>query len=154
MRRRRFCVLSSPLMHRVLRGFMLILPAVQLFRSLIKLCNVSGSTLPQYPASGPFIQLIFKNINVPVYTTLKGVSTGLHKVSLLHKVLSISSFHLTSSTLCPGLTNVGLVSMRKTSEFRHAFPRKPLRSAAFLSQTTTLARRTTAARWPVCEPPS
>lgn len=141
-------------MHRVLRGFIVILPAVQFFRSLIKLCNVSGSTLPQCPASGPFTQLIYKNINVPVYTTLKGVSTVLHKVSLLHKVLSISSICLCSSTLCPGLTNVGIVSMRKTFEFRHTFPRKPLRSAACLSQTTTPARRTTAAHWPVCEPPS
>ncbi len=35
---------------------------------------VAGSSLPQYPAAGPFTQLIYKNINVPVYTTLKGVS--------------------------------------------------------------------------------
>lgn len=35
---------------------------------------VAGSNLPQYPAAGPFTQLIYKNINVPVYTTLKGVS--------------------------------------------------------------------------------
>lgn len=34
----------------------------------------AGSNLPQYPAAGPFTQLIYKNISVPVYTTLKGVS--------------------------------------------------------------------------------
>lgn len=38
--------------------------------------SVAGSNLPQYPAAGPFTQLIYKNINVPVYTTLKGVSEG------------------------------------------------------------------------------
>lgn len=35
---------------------------------------VAVSNLPQYQAAGPFTQLIYKNINVPVYTTLKGVS--------------------------------------------------------------------------------
>lgn len=34
----------------------------------------AGSNLPQYPLAGPFTQLIYKNINIPVYTTLKGVS--------------------------------------------------------------------------------
>lgn len=33
-----------------------------------------GSSLLQYSATGPFSQLIYKNISVPVYTTLKGVS--------------------------------------------------------------------------------
>lgn len=33
-----------------------------------------GSGLLQYSATGPFSQLIYKNISVPVYTTLKGVS--------------------------------------------------------------------------------
>uniref|UniRef100_A0A3P9PE31 Pleckstrin homology domain containing, family H (with MyTH4 domain) member 1 n=1 Tax=Poecilia reticulata TaxID=8081 RepID=A0A3P9PE31_POERE len=41
-----------------------------------------GSTLPQYPASGPFTQLIYKNINVPVYTTLKGKATQISSVPL------------------------------------------------------------------------
>ena len=36
-----------------------------------------GSSLPQYSATGPFSQLIYKNISVPVYTTLKGVSDAL-----------------------------------------------------------------------------
>ncbi|XP_010896911.2 pleckstrin homology domain-containing family H member 1 isoform X2 [Esox lucius] len=34
-----------------------------------------GSSLPQYPAAGPFTHLIYKNISVPVYTTLKGKAT-------------------------------------------------------------------------------
>lgn len=34
----------------------------------------AGSSLAQHPAAGPFSQLLCKNINVPVYTTLKGVS--------------------------------------------------------------------------------
>ncbi|XP_027856698.1 pleckstrin homology domain-containing family H member 1 [Xiphophorus couchianus] len=41
-----------------------------------------GSTLPQCPASGPFTQLIYKNINVPVYTTLKGKATQISSVPL------------------------------------------------------------------------
>ncbi|KAK1893610.1 Pleckstrin like domain containing family H member 1 [Dissostichus eleginoides] len=41
-----------------------------------------GSTLPQYPAAGPFTQLIYKNINVPVYTTLKGKATQISSVPL------------------------------------------------------------------------
>ncbi|XP_063764073.1 pleckstrin homology domain-containing family H member 1 isoform X2 [Eleginops maclovinus] len=41
-----------------------------------------GSNLPQYPAAGPFIQLIYKNINVPVYTTLKGKATQISSVPL------------------------------------------------------------------------
>lgn len=31
------------------------------------------STFPQYPAAGPFTHLIYKNISIPVYSTLKGV---------------------------------------------------------------------------------
>uniref|UniRef100_A0A3Q1HCI5 Pleckstrin homology, MyTH4 and FERM domain containing H1 n=1 Tax=Anabas testudineus TaxID=64144 RepID=A0A3Q1HCI5_ANATE len=41
-----------------------------------------GSILPQYPAAGPFTQLIYKNINVPVYTTLKGKATQISSVPL------------------------------------------------------------------------
>uniref|UniRef100_A0A3B5A0Y7 Pleckstrin homology, MyTH4 and FERM domain containing H1 n=1 Tax=Stegastes partitus TaxID=144197 RepID=A0A3B5A0Y7_9TELE len=41
-----------------------------------------GSSLPQYPAAGPFTQLIYKNINVPVYTTLKGKATQISSVPL------------------------------------------------------------------------
>ncbi|XP_075964375.1 pleckstrin homology domain-containing family H member 1 [Anarhichas minor] len=41
-----------------------------------------GSNLPQYPAAGPFPQLIYKNINVPVYTTLKGKATQISSVPL------------------------------------------------------------------------
>uniref|UniRef100_A0A4W6C1M4 Pleckstrin homology domain containing, family H (with MyTH4 domain) member 1 n=1 Tax=Lates calcarifer TaxID=8187 RepID=A0A4W6C1M4_LATCA len=35
-----------------------------------------------YPAAGPFTQLIYKNINVPVYTTLKGKATQISSVPL------------------------------------------------------------------------
>lgn len=42
-----------------------------------------GSISPQYPAAGPFTQLIYKNINVPVYTTLKGKATQISSVPLL-----------------------------------------------------------------------
>ncbi|KAM3595488.1 uncharacterized protein V6R79_024288 [Siganus canaliculatus] len=42
-----------------------------------------GSTLPQLPTAGPFTQLIYKNINVPVYTTLKGKATQISSVPLL-----------------------------------------------------------------------
>lgn len=31
------------------------------------------STSPQYPVAGPFTHLIYKNISIPVYSTLKGV---------------------------------------------------------------------------------
>ncbi|XP_028252186.1 pleckstrin homology domain-containing family H member 1 [Parambassis ranga] len=41
-----------------------------------------GSMLPHYPAAGPFNQLIYKNINVPVYTTLKGKATQISSVPL------------------------------------------------------------------------
>uniref|UniRef100_A0A3P8V9Z6 Pleckstrin homology domain containing, family H (with MyTH4 domain) member 1 n=1 Tax=Cynoglossus semilaevis TaxID=244447 RepID=A0A3P8V9Z6_CYNSE len=41
-----------------------------------------GSASPQYPAAGPFTQLIYKNINVPVYTTLKGKATQISSVPL------------------------------------------------------------------------
>ncbi|XP_028294442.1 pleckstrin homology domain-containing family H member 1 isoform X2 [Gouania willdenowi] len=41
-----------------------------------------GSHLPQYPATGLFSQLIYKNINVPVYTTLKGKATKISSVPL------------------------------------------------------------------------
>lgn len=40
------------------------------------------SNLPQYQAAGPFTQLIYKNINVPVYTTLKGKATQISSVPL------------------------------------------------------------------------
>uniref|UniRef100_A0AAX7UAA5 Uncharacterized protein n=1 Tax=Astatotilapia calliptera TaxID=8154 RepID=A0AAX7UAA5_ASTCA len=40
------------------------------------------SNLPQYPAAGPFTQLIYKNISVPVYTTLKGKATQISSVPL------------------------------------------------------------------------
>ncbi|XP_040055467.2 pleckstrin homology domain-containing family H member 1 [Gasterosteus aculeatus] len=42
-----------------------------------------GSNFPQYPAAGPFPQLIYRNINVPVYTTLKGKATQISSVPLL-----------------------------------------------------------------------
>uniref|UniRef100_A0A1A8JCN7 Pleckstrin homology domain containing, family H (With MyTH4 domain) member 1 n=1 Tax=Nothobranchius kuhntae TaxID=321403 RepID=A0A1A8JCN7_NOTKU len=48
----------------------------QTFTSTIK-------DLPQYPAAGPFTQLVYKNINVPVYTTLKGKATQISSVPLL-----------------------------------------------------------------------
>uniref|UniRef100_A0A8C6PHV9 Pleckstrin homology domain containing, family H (with MyTH4 domain) member 1 n=1 Tax=Nothobranchius furzeri TaxID=105023 RepID=A0A8C6PHV9_NOTFU len=35
------------------------------------------------PAAGPFTQLVYKNINVPVYTTLKGKATQISSVPLL-----------------------------------------------------------------------
>uniref|UniRef100_A0A8C2ZCM5 Pleckstrin homology domain containing, family H (with MyTH4 domain) member 1 n=1 Tax=Cyclopterus lumpus TaxID=8103 RepID=A0A8C2ZCM5_CYCLU len=41
-----------------------------------------GSYFPQYPAAGPFPQLIYKNVNVPVYTTLKGKATQISSVPL------------------------------------------------------------------------
>ncbi|XP_062325477.1 pleckstrin homology domain-containing family H member 1 [Osmerus eperlanus] len=41
-----------------------------------------GSSLPQYPATGPLTHLIYKNINVPVYTTLKGKATQISSVPL------------------------------------------------------------------------
>uniref|UniRef100_A0A8C7TDF2 Pleckstrin homology domain containing, family H (with MyTH4 domain) member 1 n=1 Tax=Oncorhynchus mykiss TaxID=8022 RepID=A0A8C7TDF2_ONCMY len=40
------------------------------------------SLLPQYPAAGPFTHLIYKNITVPVYTTLKGKATQISSVPL------------------------------------------------------------------------
>uniref|UniRef100_G3PBE4 Pleckstrin homology domain containing, family H (with MyTH4 domain) member 1 n=1 Tax=Gasterosteus aculeatus aculeatus TaxID=481459 RepID=G3PBE4_GASAC len=43
----------------------------------------AGSNFPQYPAAGPFPQLIYRNINVPVYTTLKGKATQISSVPLL-----------------------------------------------------------------------
>uniref|UniRef100_A0A8C6VVG2 Pleckstrin homology domain containing, family H (with MyTH4 domain) member 1 n=1 Tax=Nothobranchius furzeri TaxID=105023 RepID=A0A8C6VVG2_NOTFU len=45
-----------------------------------RLCS---SYLPQNPAAGPFTQLVYKNINVPVYTTLKGKATQISSVPLL-----------------------------------------------------------------------
>ncbi|KAM6961216.1 pleckstrin homology domain-containing family H member 1 [Aplochiton taeniatus] len=41
-----------------------------------------GSTLPQYPATGPFTNHIYRNVNVPVYTTLKGKATQISSVPL------------------------------------------------------------------------
>uniref|UniRef100_A0A8B9KGW9 Pleckstrin homology domain containing, family H (with MyTH4 domain) member 1 n=1 Tax=Astyanax mexicanus TaxID=7994 RepID=A0A8B9KGW9_ASTMX len=40
------------------------------------------SILPQYPAAGPFTHLIYKNISVPVYSTLKGKATQISSVPL------------------------------------------------------------------------
>uniref|UniRef100_A0A8C7S917 Pleckstrin homology domain containing, family H (with MyTH4 domain) member 1 n=1 Tax=Oncorhynchus mykiss TaxID=8022 RepID=A0A8C7S917_ONCMY len=42
----------------------------------------AGSSLPQYPSTGPFTHLIYKNISVPVYTTLKGKATQISSVPL------------------------------------------------------------------------
>ncbi|KAJ8289151.1 hypothetical protein COCON_G00018100 [Conger conger] len=41
-----------------------------------------GSSLPCYPAAGPFTHLIYKNVSVPVYTTLKGKATQISSVPL------------------------------------------------------------------------
>ncbi|XP_003962303.1 pleckstrin homology domain-containing family H member 1 [Takifugu rubripes] len=41
-----------------------------------------GSSLPQYSTTGPFSPLIYKNISVPVYTTLKGRATQISSVPL------------------------------------------------------------------------
>lgn len=41
-----------------------------------------GSSLAQLPAAAPFSQLLCKNINVPVYTTLKGKATQISSVPL------------------------------------------------------------------------
>ncbi|KAG9336809.1 hypothetical protein JZ751_003157 [Albula glossodonta] len=41
-----------------------------------------GSSLPLYPAAGPFTHLIYKNVSVPVYTTLKGKATQISTVPL------------------------------------------------------------------------
>ncbi|XP_041132638.1 pleckstrin homology domain-containing family H member 1-like isoform X2 [Polyodon spathula] len=38
------------------------------------------SNLPLYPAAGPFTHLIYKNITVPVYTTLKGKATQISNI--------------------------------------------------------------------------
>ncbi|XP_036398423.1 pleckstrin homology domain-containing family H member 1 [Megalops cyprinoides] len=40
------------------------------------------SSLPLYPAAGPFTHLIYKNVSVPVYTTLKGKATQISTVPL------------------------------------------------------------------------
>ncbi|XP_077395618.1 pleckstrin homology domain-containing family H member 1 isoform X2 [Festucalex cinctus] len=45
-------------------------------------CPGRGSILPQCPAASPFAQLIYKNISVPVYTTLKGKATQISAVPL------------------------------------------------------------------------
>ncbi|KAM9786783.1 pleckstrin homology domain-containing family H member 1 isoform X1 [Syngnathus typhle] len=45
-------------------------------------CQGRGSILPQCPAASPFAQLIYKNISVPVYTTLKGKATQISAVPL------------------------------------------------------------------------
>uniref|UniRef100_A0A8C8MGP4 Uncharacterized protein n=1 Tax=Oncorhynchus tshawytscha TaxID=74940 RepID=A0A8C8MGP4_ONCTS len=42
----------------------------------------NGVNLPQYPSTGPFTHLIYKNISVPVYTTLKGKATQISSVPL------------------------------------------------------------------------
>uniref|UniRef100_A0A4W5M756 Pleckstrin homology domain containing, family H (with MyTH4 domain) member 1 n=1 Tax=Hucho hucho TaxID=62062 RepID=A0A4W5M756_9TELE len=49
----------------------------------IHLMFSAGSSLPQYPATGPFTHLIYKNISVPVYTTLKGKATQISSAPLL-----------------------------------------------------------------------
>uniref|UniRef100_A0A671Z0T6 Pleckstrin homology domain containing, family H (with MyTH4 domain) member 1 n=1 Tax=Sparus aurata TaxID=8175 RepID=A0A671Z0T6_SPAAU len=64
------------------------------------------SNLPQYPAAGPFSQLIYKNINVPVYTTLKGKATQISSVPLPDDDSgseddSSSLASLRTSILCP-----------------------------------------------------
>ncbi|XP_048831202.1 pleckstrin homology domain-containing family H member 1 [Brienomyrus brachyistius] len=41
-----------------------------------------GSSLPQYPAAGPFAHLIYRNVSVPVYTTIKGKATQISSVPL------------------------------------------------------------------------
>ncbi|XP_064164038.1 pleckstrin homology domain-containing family H member 1 [Anguilla rostrata] len=41
-----------------------------------------GSSLPCYPATGPFTHLIYKNVSVPVYATLKGKATQISTVPL------------------------------------------------------------------------
>uniref|UniRef100_A0A8C7FZC8 Pleckstrin homology domain containing, family H (with MyTH4 domain) member 1 n=1 Tax=Oncorhynchus kisutch TaxID=8019 RepID=A0A8C7FZC8_ONCKI len=48
----------------------------------IHLVLSAGSSLPQYPSTGPFTHLIYKNISVPVYTTLKGKATQISSVPL------------------------------------------------------------------------
>uniref|UniRef100_A0A674EQQ9 Pleckstrin homology domain containing, family H (with MyTH4 domain) member 1 n=1 Tax=Salmo trutta TaxID=8032 RepID=A0A674EQQ9_SALTR len=48
----------------------------------IHLMFSAGSSLPQYPSTGPFTHLIYKNISVPVYTTLKGKATQISSVPL------------------------------------------------------------------------
>ncbi|XP_077418755.1 pleckstrin homology domain-containing family H member 1 isoform X2 [Vanacampus margaritifer] len=45
-------------------------------------CPLRRSILPQCPAASPFAQLIYKNISVPVYTTLKGKATQISAVPL------------------------------------------------------------------------
>uniref|UniRef100_A0A671Z120 Pleckstrin homology domain containing, family H (with MyTH4 domain) member 1 n=1 Tax=Sparus aurata TaxID=8175 RepID=A0A671Z120_SPAAU len=59
-----------------------------------------------YPAAGPFSQLIYKNINVPVYTTLKGKATQISSVPLPDDDSgseddSSSLASLRTSILCP-----------------------------------------------------
>lgn len=106
----------------------------------------AGSNLPQYPAAGPFTQLIYKNISVPVYTTLKGVS----EFSLrFHICLTLSSLdaNIQPNTLCVAQHHLSSVL------FYFVCCRKPLRSAVCLCQMMTLGRRTIAALWPACEPP-
>ncbi|CAL9686735.1 unnamed protein product [Knipowitschia caucasica] len=44
--------------------------------------GVRGRGVPQFAASGPFSQLIYRNISVPVYTTLKGKATQISSVPL------------------------------------------------------------------------
>nr|XP_014347011.1 PREDICTED: pleckstrin homology domain-containing family H member 1 [Latimeria chalumnae] len=41
------------------------------------------SNLPSYSASGPFTHLIYKNVTVPVYTTLKGKATQISNIPFL-----------------------------------------------------------------------
>ncbi|XP_061651340.1 pleckstrin homology domain-containing family H member 1 isoform X2 [Phyllopteryx taeniolatus] len=45
-------------------------------------CPGQGSVLPQCPAASPFAQLMYKNISVPVYTTLKGKATQISAAPL------------------------------------------------------------------------
>ncbi|KAJ8340960.1 hypothetical protein SKAU_G00332510 [Synaphobranchus kaupii] len=44
--------------------------------------EAAGSSLPWYPVAGPFTHLIYKNVSVPVYTTLKGKATQISTVPL------------------------------------------------------------------------
>uniref|UniRef100_A0A8C9Z645 Pleckstrin homology domain containing, family H (with MyTH4 domain) member 1 n=1 Tax=Sander lucioperca TaxID=283035 RepID=A0A8C9Z645_SANLU len=96
------------------------------------------SNLPQYPAAGPFTQLIYKNINVPVYTTLKGVIFCLkpsvacwllnHDMYNLFSVffslqpLLIYLFYLPYLMYLPSLVFLGVSMSSISSESDYAIP--------------------------------
>lgn len=112
----------------------------------------AGSNLPQYPAAGPFTQLIYKNINVPVYTTLKGVSEVHHWrfTVWLDLCLSATSVCQRSVFMCAEISWGGVFTLL----YSFTCFRKPLRSAVYLYPMMTLGLRMTAALWPVYGPPS